>query len=154
MIRLNEYLKSFSTESIKETMVKTPYDLNKFGYNFDSNCKIDIIQFKPIQYDQKYIGDLSGYFRFSIKREFYIKAIVKNESKKESKLFEETLVCEGRALLKNWGNGEVESYQDSVFQTVGLTFCKPSDSVVKINNDMIDFEEKDFPYNILLHSEF
>lgn len=141
---MNEYLKSFSTESIKETIRETPDELNEFGYNFDRKSTVDIIQFKNIQYDQKYSGDLNNYFHLIIKRKFYVKTIVKNESNKAT-LFKETLVCEGRAYFKNLGNGEVESYPDQFSPTIRLRFCRPKDSRVNMNIDMIDFEGEDFP---------
>lgn len=118
MRKISDLLDDFSIDSIRKFFNNSPKYLEYIGYEISPKSKFENIQIFEKNYCQKYFGNLKEEFVMSIKREFFVKAYLTENSQKR-KLFKESLVYEGRYHLRNIGNEEVEALPNYPFFNMG-----------------------------------
>lgn len=146
MRKITELINDFSINSIREIFIDSPKELEKFGYLISPKSKFESIQIFEKNYSQKFIGNLQKNFILSIKRDFFVRAYLTENSQK-TELFKEKIVYEGRYHLRNVGNGEVEPLPTTYnpeMENVAWNLCSPEASRVITNSNLSDFHNEAF----------
>lgn len=146
MKKLTDLLEDFTLKSIEEDFQANLKLVEDFGHLVAENSFPKSIQLKEIAYELNYRGNLKDVFLLSIRRIFFVKILIKEQSGQES-MFERKLAFKGKYHLKNISNGEVEILSSSPYSKYGNTirkFSKPEERSIQVDTEFRDFLLDDF----------
>jgi len=147
MKKLTDLLEDFTIKSIEEEFHANLKLVEDFGHLVAENSFPKSIQLKEIAYELKYRGNLKNVFLLSIRRIFFAKILIKEQSGQE-RIFKRKLALKGKYHLKNISNGEVEILTSSPYSKYGNTirkFSKPEEGSILADVEFNDFLLDDFP---------
>lgn len=145
MRQLVDLLEDFTLTSAEKDFKSKPKHVEDFGHLIAEESVVSGIELREIKYKLKYRGNLNNIFYLSIRRIFFAKILIKDESGTES-LFEREIALKGKYHLKKIGNGEIEILSSSPYSKFGNTIrklSKPEDTP-QLEVGFMDFSLEEF----------